>query len=994
MGEPARKLSEIEPDISPKFGLIQGGGQSTPDRANLKAVDDLENNPKGLNTGSIADQEEKGSNIGAEPNAEKFPYKKLTSSKFKGWAIINLRKKGPYGLIIALLLGGTAFFSPGLLIVHMKETMVTKFNAQLASMDVRTTKILKTKTIGGALCATFNKCRYQTMSTKQIAKFEAAGIKVYSEDALFGRKRPVSFEFEGKPISASEFNNELGNSPKFRSAVRKAYSSKFAGFVDSIWEKITAKFKISKAATEIAGADEDASLKNVQKATSTPELEVADHQGVDHSTQTNEVDPKTQKLVTEDGGTYPAFDDTEGPSNTLIEQNGTIMNDIRASADDIANGAADKAGAGAAEEVVVALAAKSSDAFKLGVMNTVVNGTKVTGILDNACTVYRAVQALGYAAKVVRALQLARFAMLFLNVADQIKAGVANPDDVSYLGKILTTEIATSLASMKFKSATDSFGYKFAAYNERGQMSTLAMQFLAGGGLPGQIINVTDTINRVLGGTPKATCKLLGNTFVGIGSAVAGIAMMFIPAAGPILFGAKEAVSVVTNLAFTVGMMFIPELLKDIVAGVLVDKNTVGETAGDAFTSGASGLMGSMAQRGGNAPLIPAQAIEYNNLSKQVAAQYAEEDRLAYSPFDISNSNTFMGKIFAQLIPYATNMSSLPGILTSIASMPVRSLAMVTSNNAMAIDTESNYTMCPDLDYNNLTDVAVEGDRVKLATDPYCNVMYGIPPGELETDPMEVVDALGGEIDPESGMIVEGSDYQTFFTDCIARDRPLGDKGADFQRTDGSECLFDYKPINKYYYLYYIDQRVLSGMDDDEMKIDPNPIPYTYTPPEPLPTPVSNGSGYSFTQTQIDNFDNTTDLGPSCAFGTTDAGFSGNIRLCSIPNTVNFYHGGGTVVVNSRVSGAWLALKKAFLNELNTDIMYARNGVADDGLSESESALNQHNLYLALDIDMENMEKQNAAIGGNRNYEWLVANAGRFGIEKGEVAWHWTPTGS
>jgi hypothetical protein len=85
----------------------------------------------------------------------------------------------------------------------------------------------------------------------------------------------------------------------------------------------------------------------------------------------------------------------------------------------------------------------------------------VAATVQTACEVYSASQAVSNAAKAVRSLQLQRFAMVFLNNADQTKAGTADPDTISYLGKILTTPDPVTK-----KTATDSGGYKNAAYNE------------------------------------------------------------------------------------------------------------------------------------------------------------------------------------------------------------------------------------------------------------------------------------------------------------------------------------------------------------------------------------------------------------------------------------------------------------------------------------------------------------------------------------------------
>lgn len=1007
MAEPARKYQDIEPDIRPHLSSMEGGGETTPGRANLEAVKDSENDDS---IEGIKNAEE-NTNQGWENNVSGS---KSTQSKIFG-QLGGLKKKGPLTSIILTVVGGgmgvSTLFSPALLIVHMKETMVEKFNAQLASMEVRSTKLLRLKlgnsTVSGTFCQTFlNKCRYASMSEVQYNKFKAAGIEVQFEangaTYLNGRKVVTGLKFNDEVIGPGEFTKKLADSPEFSSAVIKAKSSKFSGFADNIWERIKTKFSISKAATEIAGESEEASLRNVQKATKTGDMSdtVETHNGVDHSSRTGETDPlNDNKLITEDGK-YPVIDEAEAGSNSIYEATNPTMEDIKAGAKAVAEDGGAKAGTEAAEQAAEAATKGTVEealgAFTKGAWAAPLESTlKVTGWLDNACTVYRAVQALGYAAKVVRAVQLARFAMLFLNIADQIKAGDANPDDVSYLGKMLTNEIAANLASMKFKSATDSFGYKFAAYNERGQMSTMASQFLAGGGLPGKFIAVTDMINRVLGGTPKETCRLLGNTFVSLASGAVGIAMMFVPGAGPIVFTAKAAINAAANVVFSVGMMFIPELLKDIVAGKLVDKTTVGEAAGDAYVSGASGLLGSMAQRGGNAPLIPTQALAYNNLTKEVLAQYAEADRLAYSPFDFTNRNTFMGKIFAQLIPYATNMSSLPSVLSSLLSIPTRSLAMVTSNNVMATDSIDNYTMCPDLDYNNLTDVEDgTGDKVQIATDPYCNVMYGIPPDALETEPMDVVAALESQknvdgtilkqID-DKGMIVVGSDYQKFFTNCISRERPLGDMGPDFQQSDGRECLFDDDPsddtplstthYNSNYYLYYIDQRALSAMDDEEMAIDPFLIPHEYVEQESFPEAGSSGDDYTFNDTTIGKFYTTP------------------VTLCTISNTEDFYNRIQGVKTNCLVSDAWQNLSDALRKDLNVKITYARDYV-DPGLTESEEEIKQHNQGLALDIDMENMEKNNPTLESNAIYDWLAANADRLGFKKGSDAWHWTPKDS
>jgi len=106
--------------------------------------------------------------------------------------------------------------------------MTDKFNLQLASMDIRTNKILRAKVDGTTkgLCTSVVSvaCKYSTMSKTQLSKFEKAGIHVVPDTdspGLLGRTKPASFDFDGKTIDATEFNKMLKTDPKLRTAIKK-----------------------------------------------------------------------------------------------------------------------------------------------------------------------------------------------------------------------------------------------------------------------------------------------------------------------------------------------------------------------------------------------------------------------------------------------------------------------------------------------------------------------------------------------------------------------------------------------------------------------------------------------------------------------------------------------------------------------------------------------------------------------------------------------------
>lgn len=699
-----------------------------------------------------------------------------------GGRLSFVKKKGPLTAIILTLVGGGigigGLLSPGLLLVQLKEVMVNKFNSQLTSMDIRTTKILSSKTTGGMLCKSLSVgCKYSSMSEKQIVNFEKAGITVESEGkTVLGRSKPKSFKFNGETISAGDFEKTLISNPEFRSAVKTGYNPKFAGFADTFWGKAASKLGITKAKAKIDTSSDQKALKSIQEDTKTKS-----------TVQESEAQPIKEGEPKPDGsGPYTA---AEEAANKIEIAAGEIEGELAEDAAKIAEKSA-KTGVVALEGVEV-----------------VGSALKITGLTDAACTAYGAIQGLGYAAKSIRALQMAKYAMIFLNVADQIKAGVAKPEDVSYLGTVLTTEVKAT-----GKTATDSFGYKYAAYSEAGTMPTSATQYLAGGGLTGSLIGITSIIDKNLPANKKV-CGVLKNPFVAGGSLIVGIGLFFVPGAN-VAIGAWDIAKGVGIAALAIATAYIPAALGDIVAGVLVDKTTVGESAGDAITSGASGVMGTTANTGGNAPLTPKQAVAYNNLSNNIASQYAEEDRITLNPFDITNSNTLMGNITSRLIPYLSKISSLSGVFSSIASITTESIASITTQSVKADDGGYDYKACQDFDYRELG----------VATDPYCNVTYGIPVESLDVNPIKVTESLSGEIDPVSGDPLPGSAYETFVTNCINRNRPLGDTGDDPLGSNGSECMFGAKVAiegstqtkNDNYYIHYIDQRVQKGMDGED----------------------------------------------------------------------------------------------------------------------------------------------------------------------------------
>jgi hypothetical protein len=788
------------PDDEKQDSLYNPGEQITQEKmgagytgAGIDQLESFANDPD--NASNKVDEQEKNGTTPPDTNfrstygGKKTPGGKVLTG-FNVRAI--LKKRGPIGLIVAIGLGGglvgTLLFSPGILLVQMKEMLVDRFNYQLAAMETRSDLIMNRKissqmTSGVCTNIASIRCKFSTISEKQAARFKAAGIEIEDGSQKFGNRiKPGNLRWNDEVISAKDFRAKFNSDPNFRAAMRKVYNPRFAGFADQVWAKVAAKIGITKARA-LPDGDDAAKAQAIQDQAK---------------------NGTTISSIPDDGIDCPT-------GNGPCTRDGTALSEAESDAARAAKAAAaeglEQAGEAAAREAADSIAEVSEVAGDVtsASVNSIANFLKITGGADMACQAYTAVRGLGYAAKTVRALQLARYAMVFLNTADQIKEGTAKPEDVAYLGGILTSVAYDVKSGAQRKAAMDSFGMQYATYGTMGGYNnSYISQFMAGGGLTGDLISITSWIDAQLGGTPRTSCAFLANGWVQLGSAGVGILLLLIPGVN-VVIGAADVAKAGLSVAVSVALAVLPGLLKDIVAGT-VTEGLVGEDAGNAVASGSSTMMSQLSGARGGAPLTVEQAVAYQGVQDQVIAQYAEEEQATLSPLDPTSRNTFMGSIISQLIPYsgaassgATALSTIPKFLSSSFASLIPTTAAQTTE-----ELETAFTSCTDPD---------SADYLKIATDPFCNPVFGIPTEYLSRDPISVAeDLINSNQITEEGAVVSGSAYEIFITNCINRERPLGDTGEAADGHDGMECKID-SQTKANYYLYHIDTSVDEGMD-------------------------------------------------------------------------------------------------------------------------------------------------------------------------------------
>ena len=893
---------------------------------------------------------------------------------------------GPAGIILAVLIGlagVVSFFGgPGLLIVNLAEVMTEKFNYQLGSMEIRNQRLLNAKlnntTTGKCGTVISIRCKYTTFSDKELENFKKAGVEVNTEGkSVLGRHKVSSLTVEDRIVLPKDFLSEMSTNSKFSAAMKRAYNMKYAGMSDKIFNSVTKKLGISKKAPFEEGSDDEKRKATIEEDTKEGKA----------STNSSDVKCKDPEKCTPEeeaakkrasNGADTANDLTEHGAKSTLNQADEIISE---NADTLAKGT---------KEIGSEIAQKSV----VGAASSII---KITGPVDNACMVYGWTKTISYVAKTVRAIQMARYAMIFLSTASMIKAGDARPEDVAYLGNIITQVV--SINGKKTKSATDSFGYRYAAHGDKG-IDDAASTAVAGASFGGTIQAVVDTILtplKAVGGRKAMdkACNILGNPIVQVGSAIVGIASFFV-GVGEFKLSAQM---VIAPLIAIVGAI-LPAMIGEMLAGQIVGDNTYGERAGNLITSGSGGMLSKVASNGGNSILSKKDAMAYMGIQKQVLASYAEYDRSTHSPFDASNPNTFLGSIYTRFSPYLYNSNSPQDFIGSTFGI----ISSISSNLLSPITRAENTE-----EFNECKDAALT--EFDIAADPFCNPVVGIPPQYLGVDPADLTDRMAskGLIDETSGE-PKSDNYKKFVTDCITREDPYGtSKDGEEDSTGG--CFIDSQDKADMY-LHYIDQRALDISENG------------------LPSPTGGSS--SNENANPGGGDNST-----CAEGTIDMGMYDNahddgtkqsIKLCALPNlpapgyaTSPYYssikaadpnkqaEATGKALVNARASGdAYQMIQAAIQDGVNLKVegssafrsyehqvelrkdWCARGdcgGAAQPGYSN-------HEMGLAIDFDLPGTA-HSATRTNSKELRWLRANANKFGYDDTVMPkedWHWAYT--
>jgi hypothetical protein len=686
-----------------------------------------------------------------------------------------LKKKGPLaGILLTIFAGGfgiAGLLSPSLLLVQMKE-MFTKFgDDSTPALSVRTQKLFAKKVAGVKNSFEFSKdgscnvkCKFGTMSDTMKRNLEAKGYKVLVE--------PSNVKFGGRSVVSGIVlpgeKTPITTGEGWTSAMKDpARASEFRG----VFNSKTAYFLNSRFGTM---------LKVKFGLDKLPKLATGAKEKVQESFR------KALNL--------PESSPSSTPRETISADKKIQVEKISAKISDIAGG-------------------------------------KASNVLGVICLGYNVSRAVTITAKLAKIAAYTSFAMIFLNAADELKAGNLDPSIMTALGDQLTatdsnkTNPDGSLNPNYGLSATDSAGYKMAAYNDNPGSSASPYSLATSAGAVGVLASINGFVGKNSAARTVAhdTCKTIGSPLavlaqcapeIGAGLLAAGVGA--IPAAILCIGGNVAAGAILSK---GIGLL-VPTIVAALASGDIIslDQLTQGVDAGNALFTGSTQILGGKSQASGLAPAssqadIQGYSVAVQQLNQQDTAIAQYDARK--TPFDIYNQYSFLGSMAHTAGIASLSTASPVSILSSIGSMIPRSFSALTlPASAASIQDKSNLYNNP-----NCPDLAA----INVVGDAMCNPTYVMSGSELNMSDTAAIDTLvsSKNIDVQTGDAIPGSDYEKYQKYCgINRTEPLGETSGSIEDDDyewqiGAKCN-EQSPILSAMRVYTMDETINTTMNGDQ----------------------------------------------------------------------------------------------------------------------------------------------------------------------------------
>ena len=742
------------------------------------------------------------------------------------------RKIGPSltvgGISIFAFVGIGAIFSPFLMLNHVITIATEKWSFSEYSLTRRTQQIFGLKATGAKTPVTtggvFNTNignRFRPMTAKTIYRLWANGFELDIGDATkIGNKVKINgISHNGVSYSdAKSFTKALRKDTGMRNSLNKIYKPRVAQMFDKVGEKIKSKFNLKKF---FSGAPKNADSKNMLTALQNETKSSQQINASANNSARQAVDPDNPNATT------PSPD---GASSAVRDIDSNLKR-------------------------APALSGKAS-------ATNILKSLNVLGAAQMFCGYYQMAHGFAGMVKTSGLDQIMTSVAKAFSVGDQIKEGHGDSAAISAINTALVTpttypvtetddngKLVESTSRPQTGSAAQAYLYANQVTNisRQDQIDGSTSQYLMGG-IPPFFQGLYYTLNSDGGEIVSKVCKVMTNPVVVGATTVLSIGLALLTAGS--VNTVLAAIQGVPIMAMNVGLNLILPTIASIAAGDTSCMFAKGQDMMNCLMIGFGGMAGKLAGGGGNTALTNNDAISMYIDHQQYLAEVAAEERASRSPFDTSSHHTFLGSIvhsFSSQLDQSSFASSLNSTFASLASVVSSSVStFVPGASAFVFDLatfKDSLNVCDDNAYKN------------IATDPFCNPIYGV--NNLELDAEDVLsrlmnskqlwvseDGLTTEIQEtfyttvdEEGTCTNQYDFRSPYGNgvcdtgqatglaayrdhCYNRRAPLM-MTVDGDRTgNGHDCISGYtfnNPTgsmeNNIYALYFIDDRVQEAID-------------------------------------------------------------------------------------------------------------------------------------------------------------------------------------
>ena len=718
----------------------------------------------------------------------------------KSGGMVRLKKGGPVGLIITVVLGivgaisGMQLSQPFSLIAQFQET----FNSMHTSANMRTKRIFGLqlgKQVKDPVKGTiFGKTL--KITKKQQEKLKQHGIE-YDDDFQGTGNRVLKFD-DGDDIKIiaadSAAAKAIGDLDGVDSGLGKAYNSKVFVFDDIYNENTGFHHAYNKGSLNWRG--QIANWFGTRVAAFLTNNKLTRNMFNDYEDQKNAADGDGLKAMKDTLEEKTGSIDNEGEKVREVGEPDTDEDsdaNFKKKDSDVDSG---KMTRGSTEDL-----GKKMDKIK----------SKFASSANVICGISSAVGAITMMVTAAEALQVINLATSYFEAIDKVKAGKGDEAPINELAGTLNERKVSKYKELESVSVdgdgkseedysatiVDTTSTKSAIESE-GVAALFSGRTVSPNDASVQSFNLTSSINKIMGGINSSMAVFQTCTI----AKLAVSAVQFVDAAIDLIGCIVGLVTIETGVGAAAALAECGQLIIDI--GVSVGKSALisaaiagvfsaiapvltsawtrdlisdigGEDLGNALTSGGNMYLGGAHRANGGSPASLEEYKQYAVVHQQVVADNARFERESLSPFDITSKNTFLGTLMTKFSGFAT-ASSLVGVMSSGSSIISSSVASL-SPAASAYDIAK--TLPDSLD--DYKDTCPYLYSIGMIGDSYCNPYVITDTSTINDNPADIidkVDELGGLSDDttsDGNVKISGdSDLAKYIRYCDNRNSMFG----------------------------------------------------------------------------------------------------------------------------------------------------------------------------------------------------------------------------